>query len=194
MTNHSKDILAAHAAGYRVSKTGEVIGPSGEVRVPNGNRKYYSFTFKRPGTRETGHVAVHRLQAFQKFGDAALVEGIHVRHLDSNSRNNADDNIAIGTPQQNMLDKPESVRRAASLKASAAHKKHDHSAIKEFFAKCRSYAQTMREFGITSKGTLHFIINGKTSHSLPHHLNDAQPTARCLVGIHPNPPVGASLP
>ena len=38
------------------------------------------------------------------------------------------------------------------------------------------------------------VDNRTTSNRRLQPLNDAQPTARCLVGIHPNSPVGASLP
>lgn len=64
------------------------------------------------GKRKSFKVYVHRLLAYQKFGDALFTDGIEVRHLDDDSRNNRWDNIGLGTHRQNMLDQSLEKRRA----------------------------------------------------------------------------------
>jgi hypothetical protein len=60
------------------------------------------FTFKLVGV--SINIAIHRLQAFQKYGDLLYEEGTVVRHLNGDPGSNAWDNIAIGTMSDNMFD------------------------------------------------------------------------------------------
>lgn len=55
------------------------------------------------GKGRTRKFYVHRLQAFQLFGEAAL-DADCVRHLDGNKLNNRPENLAIGTYKDNMAD------------------------------------------------------------------------------------------
>jgi hypothetical protein len=47
------------------------------------------------------NIAIHRLQAFQKYG-VLYEEGTVVRHLNGDPGSNAWDNIAIGTVRQHV--------------------------------------------------------------------------------------------
>ena len=63
-------------------------------------------------------IPVHRLVAFQKFGEEALVEGIHTRHKDGNSLNNLDENIVLGTATDNAMDRPKEARQKHAAKGN----------------------------------------------------------------------------
>ena len=93
--------------GYYVNEIGEAFSKKQKLslRLKYTNPNYYCFNI-RDNENKVCRILVHRLQAYQKFGDEIFKEGIVVRHLDNNSLNNSIDNIAIGTQQENMLDRP----------------------------------------------------------------------------------------
>jgi hypothetical protein len=145
-----------HAKGYRVLPCGAARNPRGREigRHINGNGYREIST-----TRGSRKVLVHRLQAFQLFGERVYAPGIVVRHLDGNPLNNSTGNLALGTDLENTMDRLPDDRRSHAKKASAAAAKFNHADVLEFYASCKSYAKTMERFGIASKGTLHFIIH-----------------------------------
>ena len=88
-------LIETFEKGYRIID-GIIYNPDGKIlKGYVGKRGYRRFSPVR-----TNHVKVHRLVAYQKFGDALFEEGIEVRHLDNNKLNNSEDNIALGTHQQ----------------------------------------------------------------------------------------------
>lgn len=151
-------VLIAHSKGYKVTKEGKVIGIKGDELKLNNYKGYYRFNFRNL-TNTVSYVSVHRLQAYQKFGDKMFEEGILVRHLDGNPANNSWDNIEIGTNSDNMMDIDADVRLARALHATSFTRKHDKETIRAYYAEHKSYKKTMEHFNITSKGTLHFILN-----------------------------------
>ena len=156
MSIQTKGLLKAYEDGYRVVD-GEVISPySDEPRsLRIDTRGYKSFTVKIEGRYYPVNVPVHRLLAYQKYGDALLEDGIEARHLDGDQLNNLDDNINIGTHGDNMMDKSPEQRR---IDAGNHGRKHPHDEILEFYDRTGSYKETMRRFNLTSKGTLHYIL------------------------------------
>lgn len=151
-------ILAAIAKGYSVDKQGDVWY-NDNLRVLRCNRGYMEFSIRCDGEKKPQNVPVHRLQAYQKFGDKIFQSGIVVRHLDGNPTNNAYDNIEIGTHQQNMMDIPVEQRIAHAKHAASAMIKYDVDDVKKYHAEVKSYAKTMAHFNISSKGTLNYILN-----------------------------------
>ena len=151
----------AYKMGYRITENGEVIGAAGFIlKKMKSSRGYYRFNIKIPKTQKSVPVLYHRLQAFQKFGEIIYDSGIIVRHLNNIKEDNSFNNIAVGTIRDNFYDIPEQVRINRNIVSGFFHKKHDHKKIKEFYIKSNnSYALTMKEFNITSKGTLHYIVN-----------------------------------
>lgn len=150
----NESILVAVRKGYFVDIYGNVIAPSGNFLAKQVNRSGYHWF--RPG-KNCGTVAVHRLQAFQKFGDAIFQDGVHCRHLNGNKDDNSSANIAIGTASENQMDKPAEIRRSAAVTASRAAMRHDHGAIVAALRDGLSYRAIMDRFGIRSKGTISFI-------------------------------------
>lgn len=153
----SKDkILFAHKIGYRISEQGEIINPKGKKIKGSRNKEnriYLNIRYENSFLR----IPAHRLQAYQKFGDKIFDDKLVVRHLNGKPYDNSFLNIEIGTPSQNMMDRPADIRMAHSKHASSFSKKHNHEEILDFYNKCKSYKKTMEKFNITSKGTLNYI-------------------------------------
>lgn len=148
----------AYEKGYRV-RDGIVYGLKNNIRKPDICRKgYYRFTFpmgsRKDNTRKMYCVWVHRLVAYQKYGDQIFEEGIEVRHLDGNSLNNLDGNIEIGTHSDNMMDIPQEQRR---INAGNQSRIYPHKEVLDYYNQTRSYKKTMEKFGIKSKGTINYI-------------------------------------
>jgi hypothetical protein len=161
MTIKDQAIVEATRKGY-TAQNGKIYNKDGkEVKLGLKNGAYLFFSV-RDARNRTVAIMVHRFVAYQKFGDKIFDKKIHVRHMDSNSQNNNESNLELGTVQENMLDKSKEVRVQAALKATAHVKKHDHSKIIDLKNQGLSYKQIMKELGITSKGTIHFAL--KLSH------------------------------
>ena len=148
----------AFSKGYRISESGEIINPKGLVLNGNINNNYKGFGIRWYG--KVSYCLVHRLHAFQKYGEKLFEEGIVVRHLNGNSLDNSYENLVIGTYQQNSLDVPASVRMSAALHATSFVRKYDKEEVRDWhISNGSSYKNTMEHFDISSKGTLHFILN-----------------------------------
>jgi hypothetical protein len=158
-------VLLAYERGYRV-KNGEVISPfTGKQRKLNIGKQYgyerYRFNIRDEITKNAYPVEVHKLVAYQKYGNELLKPEIEVRHLDGNSLNNLEENIAIGTRIENALDIPQEIRLTRSINASTANRKFTDLEMEEIRRFHTSYKETMERFDISSKGTLHYILNTK---------------------------------
>ena len=152
-------LIDAYNKGYRV-KDGVVFSPyrNKPIKLQVNTNGYYRFSIVHKKQRE--HVLVHRLVAYQKYGWRLFKSGIEIRHLDNNYLNNLEDNIVFGTHSENMMDKPEKVRKSASIEASTNIRKFtdaEMDAIRRYHG--GSYKDTMAVFDITSKGTLHYILS-----------------------------------
>lgn len=141
--------------GYRVADDGSAFSRRMKLKpFPNSLGRLF-ISIRSAG----GKCSVHRLAAFQKWGEKIYTEGLEVRHLDGNPTNNAISNLALGTHSENMLDIPVEKRVATATRASHVARRHDKQAVQDFYATCRSYSKTMKRFGISSKGTLHWLLN-----------------------------------
>ena len=143
--------------GYCVTEDGLFLNPKGDA-IGTTNHNNYLATNIRVNKKITKLMS-HRLQAFQKYGNNMYEKGIVVRHLNGNSLDNSWTNIAIGTQKQNMLDIPEQVRIKKARHATSFVRKHNKKEIKEYYNKVKSYNKTMAKFNISSKGTLHYVLN-----------------------------------
>ena len=79
-------------------------------------------------------------------------------------KNDAFDNIEIGTFHENSMDRCEEQRKLQAKHASRfnmVYTDDDVVKIKDFYAATRSYKQTMEKFGISSKATLHNILHNR---------------------------------
>lgn len=144
----------AYDKGYRVNENGCVISPKGMIVKSMINNRGYLLFHVRVCSVNTD-VFVHRLCAYQMYGELSLTADC-VRHLNGNSTDNRPENIQIGTHHDNAMD----ISKENRIKRSQHNTKHEyHQKIIDFHNKSKSYKKTMEKFGISSRGTLHFILN-----------------------------------
>ena len=124
LSGMSEGMVYAHGKGYRVNKKGGLINPSGKVLKGTKDRDgYLRINVTIPNSPRVCYI--HRLAAYQKFGDAIFEKGIQVRHLNGNPADNSLDNIAIGTAFQNWMDIPEAKRTAQLIAAREKYRTPD---------------------------------------------------------------------
>ena len=142
--------------GYYVDKNGNLFNRSNKkinLSKSTTGTGYLSFNIRVGGKNPTRSF-VHRLQAYQKFGEEIFKEGIVVRHLNGVSTDNSFENIGIGTPSDNTLDIPKEKRIL-----NASNPTYNHEDVINDRNNGYTYKQIMLKYGITSKGTISFIIN-----------------------------------
>lgn len=149
-------LLYAAEKGFTVVN-GEVFYKNRKKKLQRIHTGYFVFAVRYRGMMRI--ILVSRFVAYQKFGMKIFEEGLEVRHLDSNLENNFPDNIALGTRQQNMLDKSKEKRMNAALIATAAITKYKHEDVLKLHNEGHSYKQIMDKLGILSKGTVSWIIH-----------------------------------
>jgi hypothetical protein len=156
ISKNNKAIVEANNKGYLVIDE-KVFYKDKEVKINIKKTGYYGFSIRlKNGERYI--IMVHRLIAYQKFGDKIFKNNIQVRHLDCNCLNNKNDNISIGTSKDNNNDKKPSIRIKASLYATSFIKKYNHEDIIKLHNEGIPYKKIMELYNIKSKGTISFII------------------------------------
>lgn len=165
MSGTQQAVRAAFEKGYRVNDQGQVISRLGKIRAlalkvhRTGDRRHV-FTIQMERNKFFP-IPVHRLLAFQLFGDAAFGPGIEVRHLDGNSLNNTPSNIALGTKSQNEMDKPAANRRLQAQKAGKVASRHTDETweqVRADHATGMSYKKLRKKYGI-SLGALSYQLS-----------------------------------
>lgn len=113
-------LRTAHKLGYRITKAGIALGPNFNVlrtwpcKSPRGG--YLIFQIRLNGKKQP--IKVHRLQAYQKYGEKVFEKYLEVRHENSNKMDNTWDNILLGTHSANMMDVPREVRVERAINAN----------------------------------------------------------------------------
>lgn len=152
----------AYNRGFRVTKEGICISPKGNKvgSIKNYNNvKYKIINFKDIKHFE---LFIHRLQAYQKFGEKIYEPNIVVRHLNNNSLDNSWDNIEIGTQSDNQQDIPKEQRILNALNGAETQKKYSdelHKQVLEAREQGMTYKEIMEKFGIKCKSQVSFMIN-----------------------------------
>lgn len=155
LSKRNQALIVAAKKGYYVL-SGNPIGVTGSVKTELiKGRPTFNI---RMDDGSISKVQVSRLVAYLKYGDEVFGDGVCVYHKDGNITNNNSDNILIGTRSDAQMSKDEGVRRAASITASNAIKKHDHNKIVEMHKSGMTYVDIMKATGIKSRGTVSFII------------------------------------
>jgi len=158
----------AFKKGYRVTRDGEVIGlKKSSLSLVMGAKGYWYITVYIKGAvgQKRKNLDVHRLVAYQKYGDRLLHPGIEVRHLDGNKTNNSWDNIAIGTHSENLMDVSPKQRIERAVKAGRSNSKltpEDVLEIKRLREDDQLSYNNILSLYPMSKSTLSYIINKKT--------------------------------
>lgn len=170
-----EQILLAVAKGYKVLANGSVINgvglivnayaknnPSNKKRgnFVTGRLCFTIYEGQRPD-RKKYQIFVHRLQAYQKFGEAMFMDGIEVRHKDNNHLNNGEDNILLGTKSENMMDLPEEFRIKRAKRAASFLRALTDDQVREIrrlSAAGVTYNTLVEQFGV-AKGTISYVVN-----------------------------------
>lgn len=159
----SKVLIFAYKKGYRILKNGEVNSPYNKILTPIIHITGYVVFYLRYN-KISKPVFYHKLQAYQKYGNK-IFETDCVRHLDGDKLNNSFNNINIGTFRENQMDKSKEERvRCATIASHSFMMKYNAEEvenIKKYHNEVNSYKRTMEHFNISSKGTLHFILNNR---------------------------------
>ena len=155
------------AARYKVSPDGLLICPDGRAIVPKvSKRGYPHVSIRVRGEGIDQKIGVHRIVAYQKFGERLFDPGIVVRHRDCNKLNFRPGNIRIGT---NLENDRENTLRIKTLKAQAARKggamlrRFDDATVDEIRRLhgdglgCRKLA---KQFSC-AMSTIHYIVVGR---------------------------------
>lgn len=162
MSNSDLMVLQLYNKGYRIIK-GEFINPKG---------KKLKLMYSKDGYLKTGgyllenklkctSVRIHKLVAYQKYGDKIFKENIEIRHKDNNKLNNLEDNILIGTHSENMMDFPKEKRIAIARKNKEILRRFDDNTVKNIRndRNCGFTYKMLCEKYNTSKSTLSFLFN-----------------------------------
>lgn len=158
MVNRSKEaIIQAYEKGYRVID-GIVYYKGRKRKAISRNNGYDAFSL-RMYDKKSYTVPIHRMVAYQKYGNKIFDIKIEIRHLNSDCLNNYEHNIGIGSKSENNQDKSPEVRMRASLIGTSFVKKHNHEEIIKMKNNGLTYEQIMEKLNIKSKGTISFIIN-----------------------------------
>jgi len=155
-----KVIIYAKNKGMRVEPDGTIIGMKNKpIKGTIDHRGYIKVCVKFH--KKDIPVYIHRLQAYQKFGDKIFEDGMQVRHLNGDSQDNSWSNIAIGTMQQNHMDKKPMTRLNAARKAALAQRKYTNNQVEEIRSRKKSgesLNSLARSFN-TTKGHISQIVN-----------------------------------
>ena len=168
MSKTADAIRVAFRKGYRVSDSGEVTNAVGRVRkcqLRGGNTLTENTGYRVfnvcGGDRVPRPVPVHRLLAYQMFGEDALVPGKHTRHLDGNSLNNTPSNIAMGSSSDNAMDRPKEDRVAHARKAGLVASRYPEGfweKIRQEYESGLGYKKLRANYGIPL-GTLSYQLS-----------------------------------
>jgi hypothetical protein len=149
--------IIASKRGYIVTEEGLFLNPKGK-EIGSIDINGYLKTSIRVD-KKSRKLLAHRLQAYQKYSGALYLEGVVSRHKNGNSLDNSWENILIGTQSDNMMDIPEQIRVRKAKHATSFIRKYNKEEVRAFHKKENSYFKTMEHFNISSKGTLHYILN-----------------------------------
>ncbi|NBW23729.1 MAG: hypothetical protein EBR82_88870, partial [Caulobacteraceae bacterium] len=175
MNNISTEaIKIAYFKGYRVANNGSVISPHGKIRkctlsTPSScGSSYFRFNVGI-GNKKVYPIYVHRLIAYQKFGDRIFEEEIEVRHLDGNSTNNNISNIELGTKSDNEMDRKKNIQ--SYISSILKRRKYPESlieSIKRDYKNGLGYRKLNKKYSIPISTLSYYLSNkSKRSHWKP---------------------------
>src|SRR6266404_5549617 len=106
LSKRNQAVLIAYLRGYR-ARNGKVYNKAGRQRKLFIQSKrfspYFCFTVRVDGVSQA--VPIHKLVAFQKYGEQMFRKNIVVRHGNDDRYNNKHFNIKIGNQKDNEADK-----------------------------------------------------------------------------------------
>jgi hypothetical protein len=163
-------LLYIISLGYHTDASGNLFKKD---RVSKAN-KIHPNGYRILQTKVSGknvYVPIHRIVAYQKYGDQIFDPCIEVRHLDGNKLNNHPDNIVIGTHSENMFDVPIEIRMHRTRKGALKTRRFSYEEAEQIrmdHSRGLSYKDLSAKYKI-GKSTISYIINRKTYSDLEHY-------------------------
>lgn len=154
----SNNIKIVYDKGYRVNEDGNVINPKGKILKTNINAGGYP-SVGLYINKKSFLLLIHRLKAYQKFGDVMFDKGIVVRHLNDIKTDNSFDNIAIGTKQDNYNDRCKDSLYSLHTNIGLSRRKYNAEEIKSFKESGATNKEIMLKFNLPSTSTVWDILN-----------------------------------
>lgn len=156
-------IKEAYTKGYRVSADGTVYSYTGNQLIVNyqGRPPHRYARFSLKGNKV---VIVHKLQAYQKFGEKIFQNGMVVRHLNGITTDNSVNNIGMGSQSDNMMDIPEETRLATALIAAKVQRKltwEEAELLRKDYVAGLTNKELCEKYEL-AKSTVSYIVNNKT--------------------------------
>jgi hypothetical protein len=139
--------------GYRVDESGAVFSPSGKKLRPAPDSKGY-LRFNVRHAKAAWTCWVHRLQAFQKFGEAIYVPGTDVRHYPNPNPDNSIENIHLGTRSENLRDVPADERTARACRMNETKHGATRATIQGFLDSGKGVRETARLAGCSTSAVM----------------------------------------
>lgn len=134
--------------GYQINSFGDIFNKKGVKLNPYDDGKGYKTFCLRVSRKETYKAPVHRIQAYKKYKDDIFNKKLVVRHLNSNTFDNSEDNIVLGTQSENMCDKPNKLRSF----------RHPQEKILKDLSDGKTIKEVMEIYNIKCKQTVHKMI------------------------------------
>jgi hypothetical protein len=166
ISKNKQAVKIAFDKGYRI-RDNEVYSHKGNKLKPqlkkcnSGNYKSFKLYVDKLLNTRTTSVMYHHLLAYEKYGDIFFSPNIHVRHLNGLSTDNSWNNIELGTPSQNMMDKDPLTRRIHAITTSWNNRRFTDDEIKQIKIdrlNGLTYNDLIEKYK-TAKGTLSFLFN-----------------------------------
>lgn len=130
-------------------------------------RGYPHISFRSRKLGISQKVEVHRILAYQMWGDVVFSESFCVRHLNSDKSDFSKENLALGTDMDNYMDNPDGVKNAMAAvckdngKSLRKFTEEDVGSILAMRSNGATYSQIAREFNC-GKSTIFYICKGRT--------------------------------
>ena len=152
-------IIEAFQKGYRV-ENGEIFNHLYQKINFWLQDGYPTITISRHAVR------VHRLVAYQKFGNAIFEKEMQVRHLNGNKLDFSFQNIEIGTSKQNQLDKPIEKRKHAGYLSALRKRK---LSIEQAVEIRNEYSLLIKKRGFINATARKYNVDKKIIHNIVYY-------------------------
>ncbi len=164
LSDKRKAIYVAVSKGYSVNNDGVLVRhgkPIGSKQRTGDGYLCFSIRFVDDGIKKLTKILVHRLQAYQKYGEDMFADGIVCRHLNNDKNDNSANNIAIGTHGDNAMDNSPAFRTGKAINASSKLRRFNDDEIKSIKKDRQdglSYKSLSEKYNV-GKGTLSYLFN-----------------------------------
>jgi hypothetical protein len=147
-------VVFAFEKGYKVIGL-KIFNPKGfEIKISDNYKGYPKINISI--NRKTHTLPIHKLVAYQKFGESMFKKGIQVRHLNGDKYDFSISNIEIGTQSQNRRDIPISTRKQIGYVINLKKRKLSFEDAEEIR---KNYFSLKMKYGFIKKMALKYNVS-----------------------------------